>query len=261
MFQENVEFTSSINWNIDFYLPTYNLIILCLNSLNEIYRLMFIAQDIMRNSEASIVIVTDIPKLPFRVLRLASIYGIPIIHVKNLRFISEIIDGALSAYEVNSKFTVFESRVSPRIADKCRMAILDLLSRRPLTKDELVEFLSREFPVKTIEWCLLCLRRSGKVKRLAFLRGSRKAVYGISEEQLIDLPKFYNISREWSRKINAFIITSTLKEFNDGLTASEISRYTGLKITQVIASLRYLENRGIIGRRIINGKIYWKCNT
>ncbi len=254
---ENAEFSGSIRWTVNFYIPDHDLVIFCMNSLDKFFELLFAAQDLMKYHKLSSIIVTSIQELPFKFIQLATSYDIAVIHVDELNLLKNIVDGTASVEEVNSKFKFVESRSSPKIASRCRIALLELLSKRPLTRDEIIESLSREYPTKTIEWCLTTLRRSGKIRRLAFLSGSRKAVYGVSENQLLELPKYYDLSRAYVKLIHAMRIVEALKKAGKGLTVTEISRLTQLKIPQVIASLKYLRGRGFVEKIVDDNNVYW----
>jgi len=258
-FQENAELRGTITWKVDFYLPDNKTVIMCLSSADDFYKLMFIAQDLMQFSPITFIIISQARSFPYKYLQIARNYGIPILNRRNLKLIDKVISGDIDVEEINAQLQTVERRASRKVAEECRMRIYEMLKVRPLTEDEIVESLSTDFPERTIKWCLLTLKRQGKVRRLASLSGSRKAVYGVKEDQIFQIPRYYTVGKELQRKINSHRIIEFLnKAGRKGLTITEISNLAGLKISQVVAYLRFLENRGLVKRLKDKRKIRWK---
>lgn len=257
-FQENLEISASAKWKVNFYIPDYTTAIIILKNLNDFFKVMFIAQDIMKTNPITVIIATSISELPFQYIQLASRYGIIILRQSNVNLLNDVIIGEADIEEINEKIPIIERKASRNLTKVCKDKILEVLNIRPLTEDEILDFLKYDFPLKTIRWCLLTLKRQGKVKKLATLAGIKKFVLGVRDDQLIEILKYYNVSKKWKSKVNVLLIQKVLKKSRKGLTITTIAKRTDLKIPQVVAGLRYLEGRSIVERVIIKGKIYWK---
>lgn len=259
-FQESYEINASTKWVIDFYIPDYAIAIIILKNLDEFFKVMFMAQDIMRTNPITVIIATLLNELPFQYIQLASRYGIVILRQNNIGLLNDVIVGEVDIEEINEKIPLTEKKAPRNLTKACKYKIIETLSIRPLTEDELIDSLKYEFPLKTIKWCLRTLKRQGKVRKLATLAGIKKFILGVRDEQLIEVLKYYNVSKKWKNKINVLLIQEALKKSRRGLTINTIAKRTDLKIPQVVAGLRYLEGRGMVERKIVKGKIYWKLS-
>ena len=246
-----------VHWTVDFYIQDYGYAIICCENYSEFWKKMFICQDIMRNSNIACCLVVGFEDLGLEELNTATRYDLPILTLKKLGLLIKIIRGELEADEVNYKVIVPKVKASRIVTKNCRRRILNILSKIPLTKEDLTESLRREFPLRTINWCLNDLRRKGKIIVLGYVAGSKKAIYGVSTNQIEQAIKHYNLSKSWKRQVNSNIILKVLRRTPEGITIRELSNITGLKITQIIALLRFLENRSKIKRIYRDGKTYW----
>ncbi|MCS7365006.1 MAG: hypothetical protein NDF54_06170 [archaeon GB-1867-035] len=257
-FQENFEINASAKWIVDFYIPDYAVAIIILKNLDNFFKVMFMAQDVMRTNPITVIIATPLNELPFQYIQLASRYGIIIMRQNNINLLNDVIIGEVDIEEINEKIPLTEKKAPRKLTKACKNKIIEALSIRPLTEDELIDSLKYEFPLKTIKWCLRTLKHQGKVKKLASLASIKKFVLGVKDEQLFEVLKYYNVSKKWKNKINVLLIQKTLKKSRKGLTITTIAKRTDLKIPQIVAGLRYLEKRKKVMRIIRRGKIYWK---
>lgn|GEM_PF-3214021 len=238
----------SKSWEVDFLVQyLYPIAIEVLRgkrcSLDQFYHKLFKLLDLKRYIDLKPIIICIDNKLLVEDLYVALNYGVYVVFDKE--GLRKAIEGA-DVKEVNLQLSekLFK-KASSEQAEACRKAIIERLSSKALSKEELIEQLSTSFHRKTVETQLKALVKRKVVKAIA-RRADGKALYSLLHKHV----HVYDVSKRSRRQMLRQAILEALKSSEKPLNVHVLANMVGVgeHLYYIAPILHKLRREGLVDK-------------